>query len=205
MKHTSTKTLTFTTLSVAVLLALLATSAITPDLGSVLVQAVPLLLPEGSSDGVVGGRVDQNIGVSRNLIGASYGGGFGGNLGGNAGGSVGMEGKFRLRCLVEILMEVLADILMEIKRRHQSWCQLGASSWRNKNEASAKVIGLKSSNVTIYTPSIPKRWLLPCMYKPTACSISGDRTYSVALGNDCISGIGEIVLSDVDQMLSESD
>ncbi|KAF9324123.1 hypothetical protein BGZ91_003148 [Linnemannia elongata] len=46
MKHTSAQT--FTTLSVAVLMALLATSVITPDLGSVVVQAAPLPFPQGS-------------------------------------------------------------------------------------------------------------------------------------------------------------
>ncbi|KAG0064841.1 hypothetical protein BGZ89_008803, partial [Linnemannia elongata] len=58
MKHTSAQS--FTTLSVAVLLALLAMSAITPDLGSIVVQAAPLPLPEGSIDGCVGaaGRID---------------------------------------------------------------------------------------------------------------------------------------------------
>ncbi|KAF9275868.1 hypothetical protein BGZ88_002085, partial [Linnemannia elongata] len=45
MKHTSAQT--FTTLSVAVLMALLATSVITPDLGSVVVQAAPLPFPQG--------------------------------------------------------------------------------------------------------------------------------------------------------------
>lgn len=52
MKHISART--FATLSVAILLALLATSAITPDLGSVVVQAAPLPSPEGGSDGAVG-------------------------------------------------------------------------------------------------------------------------------------------------------
>ena len=67
MKHTSAKT--FTTLSVAVLLTLLAMSAITPDLGSVVVQTAPLPFPQGS----IGGAVGRNLG-----------GGLSGGLGGSA-------------------------------------------------------------------------------------------------------------------------